>query len=160
MRRAINSQYTRKLQKRVGVLENTVHRIEAQVERLEGTLAHVLVKCSDYDGYDTVDGLKKLIDDLVIIIANLETLNPNELKLRDNIQLMAVRKLNSKIIRTNAELNARNNNLKSALFCYGSCWSSCEGDGLKGSCTCGFEQAAEQGFAAQPQEEASDEHDG
>ena len=83
-----------------------VEQLEAETERLKGTLTHVLAKCSGYDGYETVDGLKELVDAVVLIVANQETLTPNEPKLRDNIQLMAVRKLNKKIMHSSATKSA------------------------------------------------------
>ncbi len=87
----------------------------AEIERLKGTLAHILAKCSDYDGYETVDGLKELVDAVVLIVANQETLTPNEPKLRDNIQLMAVRKLNKKIIHSSATKSAEIERLKAEI---------------------------------------------
>ena len=55
-------------------LQEQLAEKDAENARLESVLIHIALKCVDYDGYSTVDGLKKLVDTINDIAVTQEAL--------------------------------------------------------------------------------------
>ena len=46
--------------------------LNADYERACRCLSHIIAKCGDYDGYETIDGLKTLVDTIKQIAVDIE----------------------------------------------------------------------------------------